>query len=274
MPCKCCGAHIPIKDTIYETLQYIDGKKTKCCQIFLGGPQRYETRTVSAEDATKSREYLERMDGKMYVHAPYVINLSREGDDSIVEKSRNSLQKVINTLNQISPQRTGTIFHTGAKGSIENLGRQLNDMNLTVPVFAENAAETSRLGKNFEELRHLIESTDSFNLGVCIDTCHAFASGMTDFRDMSETEKLFENLSTFEDRPIMFHVNDSLVELNARKDRHAPIGFGHIWNLNRSGSTDTLVRFYELAKMSDMSIIFETPNVVSDNLEAELFNSS
>ena len=273
MSCR-CGAHVQVKDTIYETLQYIDGKKTKCLQCFIGNPQSYATRTVSTEDATKSREYLERMNGKMYVHASYIINLSREGDDTIVEKGRNSLQKIINTLNQISPQRTGTIFHTGAKGSIENLGKQLNDMNITVPVFAENAAETSRLGKNFEELRHLIESTDSFNLGICIDTCHAFASGMTDFRDMSQTEKLFENLSTFEDRPIMFHVNDSLVELNARKDRHAPIGSGHIWNLNRSGSTDTLVRFYELAKMSGNDIIFETSNPISDKLEAELFNSS
>ena len=273
MSCR-CGAHVQVKDTIYETLQYIDGKKTSCLQCFLSGPQRYDTRTVSTEDATKSREYLERMNGKMYVHSPYVINLA-SSDETIVEKGRNSLQKIINTLNQISNTRTGTIFHTGSRGSIENVGRQINDMNLTVPTFAENSAgEGTKLGKNFEELRHLIESTDSFNLGICIDTCHAFASGMTDFRDMSQTEKLFEDLSTFEDRPIMFHVNDSLVELNARKDRHAPIGFGHIWNLNRPSSTDTLIRFYELSKMAGNDVIFETANPISDKLEAELFNSS
>ena len=273
MSCR-CGNHIQVKDTIYETLQYIDGKKTTCLQCFLGNPQSYATRTVSTEDATKSREYLERMDGKMYVHSPYVINLA-SNDDSIVEKGRNSLQKIINTLNQISPQRTGVVYHFGAKGTVENVGRQINDMNITVPTFVENSAgEGTKLGKNFEELRHLIEATDSFNHGVCIDTCHSFASGMTDFRDISQTEKLFEDLSTFEDRPIMFHVNDSLTEFNGRKDRHAPIRNGHLFNLNRPDSEAPLIRLYELAKSSGTDIIFETANLVSSEYEVELFHKS
>jgi endonuclease IV len=171
----------------------------------------------------------------------------------------------------IGADHTGVVFHIGAKGSIENVSRELNDMEIKVPTYNENCAgEGSKLGKNMDELRKLIEGTDSYNVGVCIDTCHAFAAGMSDLREMSATEKLFEDLSLFNDRPIIFHVNDSLTEFSGKSDRHAPIAFGHIWNLNRENSLDPLKRFYELANSSSYDIIFETPNPMTIKYESEM----
>jgi deoxyribonuclease-4 len=271
MSCSRCGRHISVKPTLFETVKECKDNE-KCCQIFCGNPQSYITRNVPRSDVVATREYLSEKDMKLYVHAPYLINLAREGDDSIVSKGKACLQNLINTLYQIGPEHTGIIVHTGAKGSIESLNKVLNDMEILVPVYMENCAEKSKLGKNMDEMRKIIEGTDSNKIGICIDTCHAFASGMTDFREISATEKLFNDIDYFGNRKTMFHVNDSLTPLGGSADRHSPIGYGHIWNINVPGSKDSLSRFYELTKTGCYDIIFETPNPVSNELEAEMFN--
>ena len=270
MPCR-CGPHYGLKNTLLETVQQCK-EGEKCFQCFLGGPTRYDTRLVDKADILATREYLASKDMRMIVHAPYVINLAREGDDSIVSKSRFSLEKIINTMYQIGPEYTGTVFHIGAKGSIESLNKELNDMEILSPLFAENCAEKSKLGKNMDELRKIIEGTDSNKIGICIDTCHAFASGMTDFRNASQVEKLFDDFDTFYNRKVIFHVNDSLTVYGGSSDRHAPIGYGHIWNINVPELKSSLVRFYELCQMGSNDIIFETPNEVSNALESGLLN--
>jgi len=271
MNCR-CGRHLPIKSTLLETVQQCNDNE-KCFQCFLGNSQSYITRNVPKDDIIATRDYLESRDMKMYVHANYLINLAREGDDSIVVRSRDCLQKTINTLYQISSTHTGTIFHIGAKGSIESLNKQLNDMEILSPLYAENCAgEGSKLGKNIDELRKIVEGTDSRNIGICIDTCHSFAAGMTDFREINQVDKLFEDFSMFSNRKVMFHVNDSLTEFKGKSDRHAPVGYGHIWNINRPELKDSLMRFYELTKFGNHDIIFETPNPVSSELESDILS--
>jgi len=271
MSCR-CGPHYSLKSTLLETVQQCKSNE-KTCQCFLGGPTRYDTRDVPRTDIETTREYLKNRDMKLYVHAPYVINLAREGDDTIVEKSKKSLQKIVNTLYEVGPEYTGTIVHTGAKGSISSLCGVLNDMDLKMPVLMENCAEASKLGKNMDELRLIVEGTDSRNIGICIDTCHSFASGMTDYRESSAVEKFFEDMSAFDNRQVIFHINDSLTEFGGKSDRHAPIRYGHIWNLNRPDSIESLQRFYELTRMGCHDCIFETPNPVSSVFEADMLTS-
>ena len=274
MSCCRCGPHISVQGTIYDTILQLDPKVNKCFQCFLGGPQQYNTRTIPQNDADKSREYLDRHKMQMVVHAPYVINLAREGDESIITKSKNSLQKVINELHKIGPDYTSTVVHIGAKGSIGKLCNELNDLDIKIPVLMENSAgEGSKLGRDIDELRHIVEGTDSSKVGICIDTCHIFAAGTCDLRSMSLTEKLFEDMDFMNNRRLIFHVNDSLTDLGGRVDRHAPIGYGHIWNLNVDGSRQNLERFYELCIMSKSDIIFETPNEFTKKYEEELFNT-
>lgn len=274
MSCCRCGPHIAIQTTIYDTVKSIDPKVNKCFQCFLGGPQQYNTRTIPKEDADKSRDYLEQHKMQMVVHAPYVINLAREGDESIITKSKTSLQKVVNELYKIGPEYTSTVVHIGAKGSIGKLCQELNDMEIKIPVLMENSAgEGSKLGRDIDELRKIVEGTDSSKVGICVDTCHTFAAGACDLRSISLTEKLFEELEFTSNRKLIFHVNDSLTPLNGRVDRHAPVGYGHIWNLNVEGSKENLERFYELCIMNKSDVIFETPNEFTKKYEEELFLS-
>jgi endonuclease IV len=85
---------------------------------------------------------------------------------------------------------------------------------------------------------------------------------------MGGVEKFFEDMSFASDRNWIFHVNDSTTPFFGKVDRHAPIGFGHIWNLNVNGSLERLQRFYELASSIGKDIVFETPNPVTSQLES------
>ena len=271
MPCHCkFGPHISVKSTIYETLKSLP-EECKCCQIFIGNPQSYITRKISKEDAEMSREHLSQHDRTLYVHANYLINLAREGDEGIVTKSRTCLQNTIDELYKIGPEYTGTVFHCGARGSVNRLCEELNDMNLKIPVYAENAAgEGTKIGSTFDDLRKIYEGTDSHNLRLCIDTCHAFAAGWVDFSEDAPTERFFEEMTAFEDRGWIFHVNDSLTPFSGKVDRHAPIGYGHIFNINKPSSVERIVRFYEMASSGRKDMIFETPNPVTSQLETDI----
>jgi deoxyribonuclease-4 len=92
------------------------------------------------------------------------------------------------------------------------------------------AGQGTSLGYRFEHLAEIIERTESKDrLGVCFDTCHAFAAGY-DFRNLTTYKALFRD---FDDviglnRLMLFHINDSKKELGSRVDRHEHPGGGKI----------------------------------------------
>ncbi len=269
MSCSRCGNHLNSKKTLLETAK--QAKPNGIFQFFLGLPTKYDTKNATQKECNDCRDYLIENNLRAICHAPYVINLARENDESIIERSRTSLEKVMDTLYRISPDHTGIVLHIGSKGSIQKLCDELNNMNITVPLYLENSAgEGSKLGKNIDEIRKIAEGLDS-RPKFCIDTCHAFAAGMTDFREYSATEKLFEDLSFLSSRDLLFHVNDSLTDFGGKVDRHAPLRYGKIWDLNKPDTLETLDRFYELCRNGCYDIIFETPNPVSPLYESEMF---
>jgi deoxyribonuclease-4 len=224
-----------------------------CFQCFLGAPLSYSIKKLSDAEVSDAQKILHERNMSMYVHAPYVINLA---NPEKTEAGRNSLQKLLDTNARISTTHTGSVLHIGANGTLETVADQLNSMTISSPLYLENCAgEGSKLGKSMEELHRLIEATDSHRVGLCIDTCHAHSAGMTDMRSSSSVVKLFDDLP--EDRPVMFHLNDSKVAYHAKVDRHMPIGAGTIW----SDGLNSLKTFAELSQKSGRDIVLETPTV-------------
>jgi deoxyribonuclease-4 len=274
MSCCRCGRHLAVKPTIIETIKQCDPDE-KCFQCFIGNPTSYTVRTISKEDALESRDYLKKNNMTMTVHANYLINLCREGEgaEKVIEPSRKCLQKTLDELHKIGEDCTNVVFHVGAKGSINTLCENLNSMEIKVPLLAENAAgEGSKLGSTFEDMRKILEGTDSNKIGFCFDSCHSFSAAQCDFRDPSCLEKYFDTIDDlFSDRKVILHHNDSLTELGGRVDRHSPIGYAQIWSLHQPETLRTLERYYERAIMSGLDIIWETPNPYSKQLEMDLY---
>jgi deoxyribonuclease IV len=256
---SCCGPHVSLQKTLLETAKQCRGSCT-CVQCFFGGTINYNIRRFTDDDLRETGEWLTRQQNKLYVHAPYVINLAHSTNTEMVEKGAESLQKILTTLKKTgAPEQTGCVLHIGANGTIANVVRELNDLNICAPLYLENCAgEGSKLGRSVDELRALMEGCDSRNVGLCIDTCHSYGAGMTDMRSAEKVIQTFDDLDC--DR-VTIHLNDSLEAFKSKKDRHAILGQGLIWS-ERDGE-DALDSFFALRDYvfdRGWDVILETPS--------------
>ena len=93
----------------------------------------------------------------------------------------------------------------------------------------ENSAGAGgTIGRSLEELQTLLERLDRHpRLGICLDSCHLYASGydVTDPRTVDDLVDVVDAGFGL-DRLRALHVNDSATELGSNRDRHANIGEG------------------------------------------------
>ena len=173
-------------------------------------------------------------------HDSYLINLGHPETEAL-EKSRLAFDDEIQRCEQLG--LTLLNFHPGShlkqiseSESLKLVAESINlalDKSTSVKAVIENTAgQGSNLGYRFEHLAEIIEQVeDKSRVGVCIDTCHTFASGY-DLRTTeacAETFKQFSNIVGFNYLSGM-HINDSKAELSSRLDRHHSLGQGFIGN--------------------------------------------
>ena len=173
-----------------------------------------------------------------YFHAVYLINLA--GDDPLLrQRSESTLAGYLAAADRLGI--SGVIFHTGShKGAgfenrlptiTEHLKRVLEraDPQTSRLLIENNASTGGSVGAHFEELRAMMDALGDPRVGVCFDTCHAFASGY-DERTAAAAEATLDEwervigLASLE----VVHCNDSQTGLGSNRDRHANIGQGEI----------------------------------------------
>jgi deoxyribonuclease-4 len=106
------------------------------------------------------------------------------------------------------------------------------------------------LGKSFQELRKVYDLiNEKDRIGFCIDTCHVFAEGLYDLRQIKEIDRMFEDFDKIIglDKLVLIHFNDSETEFCSKQDRHARIGFGEIFR-------DIKVAQYFMKKLEELKI--------------------
>lgn len=199
-------------------------------------------------------------------HASYLINLA-QGDDT---KWQQSYDCFLDDLKRCEKLGIGLYnFHPGHTGlnprpkSLLKIAMSLNRAHKEtsgVVTLLENMAghgtPESILGSTLEDLCEIIEHVeDKTRVGVCIDTCHAFAAGY-DLR----TESAFEAFWSEFDRVVgsqylrAMHLNDSKAPLGARKDLHQHIGQGYL-------GLEAFRLIMNCERLKDMPLVLETPMV-------------
>ena len=171
-------------------------------------------------------------------HDSYLINLGHPEREAL-EKSRAAFLDEMQRCEALGLDRLN--FHPGShlqkispERSLDLIAESLNialDKTRGVTAVIENTAgQGSNLGFAFEHLAYLIERVeDKSRVGVCIDTCHAFAAGY-DLRTAEACDKTFAEL----ERVVGFgylkgmHLNDAMKILGSHVDRHTPLGEGMI----------------------------------------------
>ncbi len=196
-------------------------------------------------------------------HDSYLINLGHPESDAL-EKSRDAFDDEMLRCEQLGLDRLN--FHPGShlnKISVEacldrvaeSINRALDKTRDVTAVIENTAGQGSNVGFSFEHLARIIDKVeDKSRVGVCIDTCHAFAAGY----DLSTAEACDRTFAEF-DRIVGFrylrgmHLNDTMKPLASRVDRHQSLGRGEL-------GIEAFKYIAADPRFDDLPLILETPN--------------
>ena len=207
-------------------------------QVFNQSPRAWRPTRWKPDDVA---EFLARMKKgpveSATIHAVYLINPATK-DREMRKKSADSLVHALRMGDEIGAD--GVVLHPGSTvgepqdEALARVGEMLKQAlaeSEGCRLLLENTAGAGNtLGRSFEELRDLIDlAGGDQRIGVCLDSCHMFASGF----DITTAEKIGEVVEHFKKtvgirRLRCLHVNDSMTPLGSNRDRHAIPGQGEI----------------------------------------------
>ncbi len=254
------GAHVSIAggvDNAVERQRAIGGN---CGQIFTTSPQVWREPSITDEEAARFREAAAaEAIGPWVVHASYLVNLATPKED-LREKSIASLQADVGAAARLGIEYVNVHLgaHTGA-GIDQGLANAASALDaLDVPADVQVLVETdagggTKLGDEFDQLATVRERSEQ-ELGVCLDTAHAFAAGY----DLSTPAGVEQTLATVAetvglDALACVHLNDSKHACGTHKDEHAHVGEGEIGAAGMGA-------FLTHEAIRDLPIVLETPD--------------
>ncbi len=235
------GAHMSIEGGLHKAFERISLVKGESLQIFSKNQRQWRAPALSSKEVEQfSRAWKQWSNGPVAVHDSYLINLANPNTkkanravaafaDEISRAGRLDIPYLI-----MHPgSHVGAGMEKGLAQLTANLDRafaQAEGAPSVMVLLETTAGQGTGLGASFEELAHVISHAKySKRIGVCFDTCHAFAAGY-DISTKKGYEKTFTDFDAIIglERLKFFHLNDSKKELGSRVDRHAHIGKGKI----------------------------------------------
>jgi deoxyribonuclease-4 len=234
------GAHESIAGGLYKAFGRAQSAGCEAVQVFVKPNRQWAVKPLTEEDVARFRARGEETGIRPVVgHASYLLNLATP-DEALWTKSRDMLVVELERCEALGVPylvlHPGSHVGTGEEAGLARVARALGEVHAATPGFGvevllENTAgQGSGLGHRFEHLAWLMEhAPEGERLGVCFDTCHAFAAGyeLRTPEGYAATIEEFERVVGLE-RLKAIHLNDSKGDLGNRKDRHEHIGQGHI----------------------------------------------
>ena len=239
-------------------------------QFFTRNPRGGAAKPIDKQDV---RDFLafaaEKGIGPILAHAPYTLNAAgaeervREFAEQTMADDLRRLELTPGALYNFHP---GSHVGQGAEQGIELIASMLarildafGSVPSTTILLETMAGKGSEVGRNFEEVRAIIDrtaqllgpSTSQPFIGVCLDTCHVWDGGYDIVGDLDGVLATFDRVVGL-DRLKAIHLNDSLNALSAHKDRHACIGKGKI-------GQEALARVINHPALRDLPFYLETP---------------
>ena len=237
------GCHVSIAGGIDNSVVRAGELGCNTMQIFSKNASTWREKILKKDEVESFRENLKNSNiNPVFIHTSYLINLASPSDE-LYFKSINAFLEEMKRADLLLPDPYLIIHpgaHTGAgeEYGIQRIIRALNiileksaDLNLKTMILLEDTAGSgTHLGYTFYQLKRMVEEAkDRKKIGICFDTCHAFAAGY----DLSHQEGVEQTLEEIDkylslDQLKVIHLNDSKFPLGSRKDRHMHIGKGYI----------------------------------------------
>ncbi|WP_354638456.1 deoxyribonuclease IV [Kitasatospora camelliae] len=239
------GAHVPVagRGLVGTGLAYADRVGAETVQVFVANPRGWATPAGRPDQDEAFRIACAERGIPAYVHAPYLINF---GSDSPATRERSVASLRHSLLRGHAIGALGVVVHTGAalcgggreaalaqvREDVLPLLDELDALGGDAPwlLLEPTAGQGSSLCSRMEDLAGYAEALDRHpRVGVCLDTCHAFAAGH-DLAAPGGVTAMLDALTAAvgPGRLRLVHANDSMDVAGAHKDRHENIGAGHI----------------------------------------------
>jgi deoxyribonuclease IV len=232
------GAHLSTSGGIHTAVDRAEAIGADSLQIFTQSPRMWRP---TAHDPANIERFKERRAetglGSVICHAIYLVNLASP-DDELYEKSVATLETTVDVACSIDAD--GVVFHVGShlgagfepglERAVPAIRRALERCSDTTWLLLENSAGAGgTIGRSIDELVALFEAVDHPRLGLCLDSCHLWVSGV-DVTDEAVWEGVLDDVDARIglDRLRALHVNDATDPLGSNRDRHANMGDGLI----------------------------------------------
>ncbi|MCW2946041.1 MAG: apurinic endonuclease Apn1 [Actinoallomurus sp.] len=234
------GAHVPVAGGLATRgLRYAAEIGAETVQVFVSNPRGWAMAAGSPAEDQRLRAHSERHGVPVFVHSPYLINLGSPNAQTLassVASIRHSLAR------GATIGARGVVVHTGSAVSQprDDAMRQVREKLLPlldeIPpdgpdlLLEPMAGQGAMLCATMRDLGLYLDGLDHHpRVGICLDTCHAFAAG----HDLAAPGGMAMTLDALADvagadRLKLIHANDSKDVCGSARDRHENIGAGHI----------------------------------------------
>ncbi len=273
---KWIGAHVSTAGGVQNAPKNAHQIGAKGFALFTKNQRQWNAKPLTAEQIDGFHAAMEEygyQPQQVLPHDSYLINLGHPEEEPRT-KSLNAFIDEMERCQQLGLPLLN--FHPGSHlrkineetcldHIAESINLALEQTNGVTAVIENTAGQGSNLGYRFEHLAHIIDRVeDKSRVGVCIDTCHAFAAGY-DLRTpeaYSKTMDAFGEIVGFEYLNGM-HLNDCKSEFESRVDRHHSLGKGTIG----LGAFEMIMND---TRIDEIPMVLETTNSDIWNQEIEL----
>ncbi|KAL6868921.1 DNA-(apurinic or apyrimidinic site) lyase [Amphichorda felina] len=237
----CIGAHVSAAGGVQNSVTNAVHIGANSFALFLKSQRKWDNPPLAPEArdlfASQCKHHGYSAGEHALPHGSYLVNLA-QADPAKATQAYNSFVDDLSRCEELGIKLYN--FHPGSTGgdtraaACARIASQLNKAHKatkTVVTVLENMAGSGNVvGSTWEDLRDIIALVDDKErVGVCIDTCHAFAAGH-DLRTPEAFKKTFESFNEVVGPKYLkaFHLNDSKAPLGSNRDLHANIGTGFL----------------------------------------------
>jgi deoxyribonuclease IV len=255
------GAHVSPAGGPAKAVERGVQKGARAIQIFNQNPRAWKPTVYSDEQVSAFHAAMAASDvDALLIHAVYLLNAASE-EREFQEKTLASLSASLRAGDALGA--VAVVLHPGSAKAgevgpaIARAGKVIKEAlaeSENCPLHLENTAGAGgTLGRSFEELAELLDAAGGgARLGVCLDSCHLYASGY----DIRTAQGLTDVLDQFDDvvglgRLGSLHLNDSQTGLGSNRDRHANVGQGEL-------GEDGCAVFLSEPRFEDLPVVLET----------------
>jgi len=274
------GCHLSIAKGFVGAVRAAEDLGNSALQVFSHNASAWRMRPLRDEDADAFREACDASQiAYVVIHTTYLLNLASP-DEALYEKSIAALEQEFERAGRLGADALVTHLgaHRGAgtQAGIDRIvaaldrvlaSRAVEESSGVLLLLEDTAGAGTTMGTDPGELSAIVEAlSDARRIGICLDTCHAFAAGLpvhTSDGLEGVVAALDQRLGI--DRLALIHLNDSVFPFGSRRDRHAHIGHGH---LGEAG----IARILNHPALRDLPFILETPKEIDGQPNADAIN--